>query len=309
MNRLHRAVLALSLIAWGCSSSSDYEITASGTIEATEVTVSSKVSGEMVRLLVDEGAEVRSADTLAVIDSTDYVLQLKQAQANLDATEAQYLLAVRGTRREDLLQAEANFKNAEADLKRAEELAGAGTATQKQLDDARTRFTVAEQTYEKLKRGLRAEEVDIARARRDQAAAQALSLRKKVDDCTVRAPISGTVTKRFVERGELVGTGMALFRVANLREMDLMIFVSATELPRIKLGQPAKVTVDAFNDRSFQGRVVFISPTAEFTPKNIQTKEERTKLVFGVKVRVDNPDGSLKAGIPADVVLNTSETH
>ncbi|MBF8248793.1 MAG: secretion protein HlyD [Bacteroidetes bacterium] len=119
----------------------------------------------------------------------------------------------------------------------------------------------------------------------------------------------GVVTKRFIERGELVGQGMSLFRVANLAEMDLMIYVLETELPKVKLGQQAKVKVDAFPDREFNGRVVFISSTAEFTPKNIQTKDERTKLVFGVKIKVANADGSLKSGIPADVTLQTGSSQ
>jgi HlyD family secretion protein len=95
-------------------------------------------------------------------------------------------------------------------------------------------------------------------------------------------------------------------RIANLDEMDIMIYVSATDLPKVKLGQTAAVKVDAFRNREFTGRVVYISPVAEFTPKNIQTRDERTKLVFGVKVRVANPDGSLKAGLPADVFLSTA---
>ena len=300
-----RCFLALGLFTMigGCSNSRDNEISASGTIEAIEVTISARVGGEITRLLVDEGTAVHSGDTLAIIDSTDHVLQLRQATANFDAVDAQYRLAVVGTRREDLLQAEANYRNAESDLKRMEELARAGTATAKQLEDARTRFTISQQTYEKLKRGLRHEEIDMAQARRDQAEAQVLSLRKKVRDCTVTSPTSGTVTKRFIEKGELASQGMPLLRIADLREMDLVIYVSEAELPNVKLGQSAAITVDAFKDRTFNGSVVFISPTAEFTPKNIQTKDERIKLVFGVKVRIMNTDGSLKAGIPADVVL------
>jgi HlyD family secretion protein len=110
-----------------------------------------------------------------------------------------------------------------------------------------------------------------------------------------------------VEKGELVGQGMPLVRIANLARMNIMIYVPEVELPRIALGQRATIRVDAFADRDFQGTVTFISPTAEFTPKNIQTKDDRTKLVFGVRLAVDNPDGTLKAGIPADVTLPTGQ--
>jgi HlyD family secretion protein len=301
------ALISICFTLQACSNNDGNVITAAGTVEATEVTISAQVGGIVKRLRTDEGSPVNAGDTLAILDATDWVYQLQQAEANLAAMEAQYKLALKAVRQEDLIQAEANFKSAEADLKRMEELAPTGSVSQKQLEDTRTRFTLAQQTYEKMKRGSRQEEIEIARARRDQAVAQAMALRKKVNDCTITSPVSGTVTKRFVERGEFVGAGASLFRVADLTEMDLMIYVSEAELPKVKLGQPASVKVDAYRDREFAGRVVFVSPTAEFTPKNIQTKDERTKLVFGVKVKVRNPDGSLKAGIPADVTLIASE--
>ncbi|HLF20140.1 MAG TPA: efflux RND transporter periplasmic adaptor subunit, partial [Bacteroidota bacterium] len=218
-----------------CGSDESSEISATGTIEATEVTVSAQAGGVVMQLRADEASSVQVGDTLAVIDATDWMYQLQQAEGNLAATEAQYKLALRAVREEDLIQAETNYKSAETDLKRMQELAPLGSVSQKQLEDARTRFTLAQQAYEKLKRGSRREEIDMARARRDQAEGQALAIRKKVSDCTVTAPLSGTVTKRFIEKGELAGQGASLFRIANLAEMNLMIYVSETELPRIKV--------------------------------------------------------------------------
>ena len=130
------------------------------------------------------------------------------------------------------------------------------------------------------------------------------SLQKKVKDCVVTATASGTVTKRFVEQGELASTGMALYRISILSSMDITIYVSESDLPKIKLNQKAIVNINAFQNRDYEGKVTFISPIAEFTPKNIETKDERTKLVFSVKVKVPNPDGTLKGGIPADVTLH-----
>jgi len=184
-----------------------------------------------------------------------------------------------------------------------EELYRAKTITEKQLDDARMRFTVNQQVWEKMKSGSRPEEIDIARARRDQAKALAASLQKKVNDCMIIAPVGGTITKRFAEQGELATTGMALYRISDLSSMDITIYVSESDLPKVQLNQLAIVNIDAFEKKDFEGKVVFLSSTAEFTPKNIQTKDERTKLVFAVKVKVPNPDGVLKAGIPADVSL------
>lgn len=302
MNTSRSAYLCALLLA-GCSNNHRGAIEATGTIESTEVTISAQAGGPVQRLLIDEGSLVQTGDTLVVIDGTDWRFQYDQARAGFAQAEAQYALVMSGARQEDVAQADATYKNAEADLQRMEQLWKEKSITQKQIDDARTRWTVAQQTLEKLRRGSRKEEIRSARARMEQARAQMEALRKKVDDCIVRSPISGAVTKRFVEAGELAGTGTALVRVANLKEMDLTIYVSETELPNVALGQPAQVRIDAFPDRDFEGRVIYISPTAEFTPKNIQTKDERTKLVFAVKLRVPNPDGLLKAGIPADVRL------
>lgn len=297
--------LAVTLWFAGCSGSGDNEISASGTIEAREVTVSAKVGGEIIRLLIDEGTSVRAGDTLAIIDPTDYLIQLKQAEANAAAMQAQYKLALRGAREEDIIQAEANFKNAQDDLKRMEELWAAKSITQKQLEDARTRFTITQQTWEKMKRGSRAEEIAAARARRDQALAQVEAAKKKMKDSFIIAPIGGIVTQTVVEQGELVGIGAAIARISHLDKVFLMIYVNEQELGRVKLRQEARVQIDAYEDRDFSGRVVYISPIAEFTPKNIQTKEDRTKLVFGVKIEVDNSDGSLKPGLPADAAIIT----
>lgn len=297
------SVLVAGLILAGCSGGNGKAIEATGTVEATDITISAQVGGIVDVLRSDEGQKVSAGDTLAVIDQREWRLQVRQAEANLAAAEAQYKLAVRGARAEDVRQAEVTYQNAKRDLERMRELRQSNSVPQKTFDDAELRATVAQQTLEKMKNGSRPEEIEAARARRDQAAAALSLVQKKLDDCVITAPATGTVLNRFVERGEVVGMGSAIFRIANLEQMDLMIYVPEAELPRITIGQSAKVTVDAFKDKAFEGTVVYVSPTAEFTPKNIQTKDERTKLVFGVKVRVKNPDGMLKAGIPADVVL------
>jgi HlyD family secretion protein len=294
---------ALCLLFAGCGNGDGSRISASGTIEATDVTISAQVGGIIQHIQAEEGSVVHPGDTLMVIDKTDWQFQSAQAQAAYETAEAQYRLALKGAREEDILQAEANYKNAQSDLKRMEELYRGKSITEKQLDDSRMRFTVNQQLWEKMKRGSRPEEIDAARARRDQAKAQAASLQKKVNDCIVTAPVSGTITKRFAEQGELAAAGMALYRISDLSAMDITIYVSESDLPKVQLNQKAIVTIDAFEKKDFEGKVIFLSSTAEFTPKNIQTKDERTKLVFAVKVKVPNPSGMLKAGIPADVSL------
>jgi HlyD family secretion protein len=297
------AILFCAFFLLDCSDGDRTSISATGTIEATEITLSAQAGGQVKHIVADEGDIVRIGDTLLIIDNTDWGYQLQQTRGGYEMAEAQFRLALKGAREEDVIQSEANYQNAEDDVKRMEELFRVKSISEKQLDDARTRFTISQQIWEKTKRGSRQEEIDAARARRDQTKAQMASLQKKVNDCVVTSQAAGTITKRFVEQGELASTGMALYCVSDLSTMDITIYVSESNLPKVRLNQKAMVTIDAFQKKEYEGKVTFISSTAEFTPKNIQTKDERTKLVFSVKVKVPNPDGTLKAGIPADVTL------
>lgn len=302
------AALALPFMIASCSNGDRNTIEASGTIEGTDVNVAAEVGGKVREIRVQEGSQVARGDTLVIIDDAEYQIQLRQALANLSSFDLAYRLAAAGSRQEDIIQAEAAYRNAEADLVRMKTLLASQTVTQKQYDDASARAIAAEQTYRKFKTGLRPEEVEAAKARRESAAAQADLLRKKVRDCRLVAPSGGTVTLLGIEPGELAVPGMTLLRLTYLDKVKLTIYVGETDLGRIVLGQPAKVSIDAFGaDRIFEGRVVYISPVAEFTPKNVQTKEERTKLVFGVKIEVENPEHALKPGLPADARLAVAQ--
>jgi len=306
MNKILIAIFCAGAFM-GCQAHDGATISATGTIEATEVTLSAQAGGPVKWIVADEGTYVRPGDTLLVIDNTEWLYQLEQARGGFEMAEAQFRLALKGAREEDILQSEANYRNAEADVKRMEELYRVKSISEKQLDDARTRYTVSKQIWEKMKHGSQQEEIDVARAHRDQIKAQMASIQKKVNDCIVISPVAGSITKRFIEQGELTGIGMALYRISNLSVMDITIYVAESDLPKVALNQKAMVQIDAFQNKEYEGKVAFISSTAEFTPKNIQTKDERTKLVFSVKVKVPNPDGTLKAGIPADVILQVAK--
>ncbi len=290
----------------GCSGNNTSIIEASGTIEGTDVSIGTEVAGKVRDVRVDEGTQVHKGDTLVLIDDEDYRIQLRQAVANLASFESAYRLAVEGSRREDIVQAEANYQSAEADYRRMKELLASQTVTQKQYDDAYARFISAQQTFEKLQRGSRPEEIAGARQRRDYADAQVDLMRKKVRDCAVLAPSNGTVTLRAIEPGEVVSIGTNVLQLTYLDEVKLTIYVSEPEYGRIRLGQQADVSIDSAPGRVFEGKVIYLSPDAEFTPKNVQTKDERTKLVFAVKIQVRNPDGTLKPGLPADAKVHVA---
>lgn len=298
---------ALFVFVAGCGDRNRGVIEASGTIEGTDINVGSEVAGRVGAVCVDEGTRVVAGDTLVVVDDEEYRLQLRQAEANLASFESAYRLAAEGSRREDIVQAEAAYRTAETDHKRMKELIEVQSVTQKQYDDSYSRFVAAQQTYAKLKAGLRPEEITGARVRRDGAVAQVDLLKKRLRNCAIVAPAPGTVTLRAVEPGELVGFGTNVVRVTCLDRVKLTIYVNETELGQVALGQKAEVFIDSFgNNRSFAGNVIYISPVAEFTPKNVQTKEERTKLVFAVKIGIENPDGALKPGLPADARISTT---
>ena len=183
------------------------------------------------------------------------------------------------------------------------DLLASNTVTQKQFEDVYSRYITAQQTYEKLKQGSRKEEINSAKQKRDFAQAQSDLLKKKIHDCYVTAPSAGTITLRAIEPGELVSMGANLFRLTYLEKVKLTIYVNEQELAKVHLGEQAKVFIDALPDKPFDGTVSFISSIAEFTPKNIQTKEDRTKLVFGVRIEIPNPDQTLKPGMPADAYV------
>jgi HlyD family secretion protein len=315
------AYLLFTLVFFSsCSPKAKTEnITASGTIEAVEVNLGSRMSGQVKGIFVDEGSKVKEGERLVLIDSSSLELQLKQARAGVELAEAQLDLLVKGARSEDIQQAEENLKQAEANLKVAEEdfnrarnLFEKESITQKQKDDAEARYAVvsaqfnsAKEFLKKLKQLARPEEIRAARARLSQAQAGAEILEKSISDCSITSPAAGIVTHKAVEAGEFVIPGTTVLTISKLDEVYLMIYVNEYTLGRVRLGQEAEVKVDSYPERVFPAKVVFISPEAEFTPKNIQTKEERVKLVFAVKIQIKNRDGALKAGMPADASLKT----
>ena len=292
-------------------------ISASGTIETIEVNVASKVAGQLEERAVDEGARVRAGDKLAVIDHASLDIQLRQAEAGVDLARAQLVLLRNGARTEDIQQAEAALKQAQAsltvaadDARRMRELVKTGSVTPKQKEDADARLTVAEaqrnaaaEALKKTRTLARPEEIQAAEARLAQAQAAADLLKKTIADCTITAPVGGIVTHKALEAGELVTPGATIVTLSELDSVYVMIYVTEKELGRVRLGDAAEVKIDAFPDKAFSGRVTYISPEAEFTPKNIQTKEDRVKLVFGVKVEIENREGLLKPGLPADAVI------
>jgi len=290
--------------------------TASGSIEATTVTLSSKVTGDVVEILQRAGSRVERGALLLRIDPFEYHLQRDQGVARLDQAEAALQLALKGAREEDRQQAarsvdaaKAGLDQVLADYERTKTLQEKGSVTDKQLTDIKSlldirqaHYDAAVQAFQKLTRGLRQEEIDMARAGKEQAAAALALLDKKIQDCDIISPLSGIVTEQLLEIGEMVTPGRKACVVADLSTVTLRVYVSEKQLPHVRYGHKVDVRIDG-SDQMFNGVISYISDIAEFTPKTIQTQEERVKLVFAVEIELENSKGLLKAGMPADAIF------
>jgi HlyD family secretion protein len=329
MRTLTRLFLALSTagVAIACGEPPPSNaLTASGNVEATEVQLSAEVGGRIVELRVAEGDRVKAGDVIATLDTSDTELQIGRARAERAAAAAQLHLFEAGARAEDVRQAETQvdattseiaaidveIQNAQTDLDRFEALLSANAGSQKQRDDAKARVDLARErkrnaqervrvaraALDRVRAGARKEELEGARARVATVDAQLAVLEKSLRDAQVVAAASGIVTQKIVDAGELVPPRAPLVVVTDLDHAWANLFVPEPAVPRIALGQSATIRTDA--GTSVVGKVTFISPRAEFTPRNVQTADERSKLVYRVKVSVDNSAGTLKQGMPVD---------
>jgi len=325
------AVCAAALAPAGCRQKPPADhVRVSGYVEATEVRVAPEVGGRLIELKVAEGDRVKVGDLIAQLDTADIALALQRAAAERLAADAQLRLLQAGARQEDIRQAEAQraaadadlaaarqeLASAERDLKRFESLLASNSGAEKPRDDAATRRDVARdrvsaaeqrtraaaENVARLKAGARREEIDGARARLAGADAQIATLEKARRDATVTAPASGMVTQKLADVGELLAPRTPIVVLADLDHVWANVYVDEPMVPRVTLGQAATVFTDA-GGSGIAGTVTFISPKAEFTPRNVQTAEERSKLVFRVKVTVNNEKGVLKQGMPVEAEI------
>jgi HlyD family secretion protein len=305
-------------------------IRVSGYVEATEVQVSSEVAGRLVTLSVAEGTRVTAGQLIAKLDTADVELALRRTKAERQASDAQLRLLLAGSREEDIRQADAqraaavadlaafnqDLAAAERDLTRFQTLLSQNSGTQKARDDAASRRDVAKDRVKgaeervraatevlgRLRAGARREEVDAARARVSVVDAQIATLEKALNDATVNAPANGIVTQKLVDQGELVAPRTPLVVIADLDNVWANVYVDEPYVPRLALGQKATLFTDA-GGTGIEGTITFVSSKAEFTPRNVQTAEERSKLVYRIKVTVDNKAGVLKQGMPIEAEL------
>jgi HlyD family secretion protein len=331
MVRTALALLAATAIDSACSRKPPADrVRVSGQVEATAVQVAPPVGGRLLELRVAEGDRVKVGDLLAKLDVADTELALARARAERDQADAQFRLLQAGARPEDVRQAEAQLAatqttvaaaqaelaSAQADVDRFEALLASNSGSRKQRDDAVTRRDVAKarllgaqdqvraarETLARLRAGSRREEVDAARARVAAAAAQIATYQKAINDATVLAPVGGVVTEKLADAGELIQPRAPVVVITDLDHAWANVYVDEPVVPRLHLGQAATLFTDA-GGSGIPGTISYISSKAEFTPRNVQTADERSKLVYRVKISVDNRAGVLKAGMPVEAEI------
>ncbi len=292
---LYHGLLLLLLLCGGCTDKSR-EFDACGQVEATEVMVSAESNGRIVRLDLTEGDRLRKGAVVGVIDSVQTFLQKqellrKKANARTKQVDIRRQLASQYER----------LNNLRVDYERYRILEAKDAGTRKQVEDLASQIAVAEreiaaqkQTYERNNAGIKEEmelyDVQIAE-KEDQLA-----------KCRILAPIDGVVLTKFAETGEMVTAGKSLFKMADMNQVYVRAYLTTPQLSEVKLGDSLRVTIDdgTKNRRSYTGKLIWIADEMEFTPKNIQTKDERADLVYAVKIALRN-DGYLKLGMYAFV--------
>ena len=290
--------LGLSLILTSCGKSNEGE-DASGTFEATEVIVSSEASGKILSFDIEEGQELTANQLLGAIDSTQLFLRKQQILSSKKSIQSR-----RPDVKKQIAVLEQQISTAKTERKRVENLLKANASTQKQLDDINAQISVLEKQLDAQKTTLETANEGITEDT-EGINIQVQQVSDQLKKCKITSPIAGTVLIKYAEIGEVAAPGKALFKIANTNNMILRAYITADQLTKIKVGQKVKIKTDFGKDESkeYSGTLGWISNKAEFTPKTIQTRDERANLVYAVKINVIN-DGFLKIGMYGTVQFN-----
>lgn len=311
-------VVLVGLGLWNAQSrraSEDGRLLAYGNIDVRNVNLAFRIGGRLIRVVVEEGDTVAPGDLLAEIDAEPQRLALEAAQAQLRGVEAQLAKLRAGFRPEEFEQARAAVAQAEAATDRAqreeareEELAGTGASTPQRREAAETlaaeavaHLRQAQAQLQLLEAGYRMEDIAQAEAEVASARAKAADAQRQVDDAQLTAPSYGVVQTRVVEPGTIVAPGQTVFNLALTQRNWARAYIPEPQLGKIRPGQKALIYTDTRPDQPYHGQVGFISPTAEFTPKNIETTELRSALVFRFHVDIADADDALRQGMPVTI--------
>ena len=295
-NLLFNITLILTTAFLFSCSNGNGDFDATGTFESEEIIVSSEAMGKLVMFQVEEGMQLKQNQIVGIVDTTQLHLKKKQLLASIKA-----VLSKQPDVETQLASLRKQIEAAEVEQKRIENLVKLDAATTKQLDDINSQLEVLRKQYNATKSSLTITKQGI-QSETLPLTAQVEQIEDQIKKSYLINPIDGTVLTRYTKQDEITSTGKALYKIANLSEMTLRAYVSGDQLGEIKLGQKVKVFVDKGDgdQKEMNGEIYWVSPKAEFTPKTIQTKDERANLVYAIKVRVMN-DGYLKIGMYGEI--------
>ncbi len=289
-------------------------VSVTGTIEATQVDVSVKITGRILERLVKEGDKVARGQLLVRLDDSELGADVRRQEAALRSAQATLRDLQKGARQQEIEDARAAVSSAEAtrsmterEFQRNDQLFKQNLIAAQDVDRARQAYEVARaqerSAREKLAlilEGSRPDQIDAARWQVTQAESALAQAQSRLREAQVISPIDGVVLRKNLEAGETANPGVPILTLVNPKDVWLRAYVPETEVGRLKVGDTAILRVDAFPNRVFSGRLIEIGSEAEYTPRNVQTKKERVNLVFRIKIQIDNPEGILKPGLPAD---------
>lgn len=284
-----------ALIGSGCDNGEEvYEYT--GIVEGVSVKVPALTGGKIISMIISEGQFVEKGQLIAVIDTLELELNKMQVNASLEELAVQTQIA-----KTNLSRTTNDYEYLKDKYERTKKLYNGNSIPKQTLDDVENRFETVESALVSAKQNLKS--ID---AKRKQLDAQLNLMQKKINDAKIISPFSGYITSKYFEAGEAIGPLNPVIEIINTKKMETDIYVSETQLPEIQLGQEVTVNIDG-TDQDLTGRIDWISPESEFTPKTILTPETRTSLVYAVKIAIDNPDGILKHGMPVVVELTNEK--
>jgi HlyD family secretion protein len=293
-------------------------VSVTGTIEAIQVDVSARIAGRITERPVNEGDRVVAGQVLVRLDEAELAAEVRRQEAAVRTAQSTLNDLMAGARHEEMEDARAALQSASAtrewterDFRRAEGLFRQTLIAAQEVDRARQAYEVAaaqeksaRQKVLLLEAGSRPDQVEAARGQLAQARNALDTARTRLKEMTVLSPLDGVVLRKNLEVGELAAPGVPILTLMNPADIWVRAYVPEEEMARIKVGSPARVSVDGYPARRFPGRITEIASEAEFTPRNVQTRKERVNLVFRIKIAVDNPEGILKPGMPADADID-----
>jgi multidrug resistance efflux pump len=278
------------------------ELVLSGTIESRDVQVGSLVGGRIKAVKVEEGASVSPGQEIVLFETDLLDLQIREQQGRVAEMRANLEKAERGPRMEETARAKAEADNAERDRARLQRLHDEGIVGTQDYDAAVTRARTSLENYQELQRGSRSEDIAAARAALERESGHLAYLERQREETVVHAPAAGIVQTIDLRPGDLVGANQPVATILEPSQIWVRVYVPETRFGLVRVGQPAAISIDSFPGRTFPGRVAEINQRGEYTPRNIQTLDQRSDQVFGVKVLID-PQQELKPGMAALVTL------